>query len=119
MNRTSTNRNTAYTQPLAYKGLASGLPNFITQQCGSGVTAALNPETPKDPAFYGRVEGDDMAKTEKNAVEFFERLRKFALGEQDNSANTPAPGCSPQAPFEPIYGSGPPTAYQHVFEQGK
>src|SRR4029453_3783451 len=83
-NRTSTNRNTAYTQPLTYRNLASGLPNFITQQCSSGATAALNPETPKDPAFYGRVEGEDTAKTEKNAVEFFERLKKFALGEQDN-----------------------------------
>jgi ABC-type transporter Mla subunit MlaD len=118
-NRTSTNRNTAYTQPLAYKSLARGLPNFITQQCSSGATAALNPETPKDPDFYGRVEGEDMAKTEKNALEFFQRLRKFALGEQDNSANTPTPGCSPQAPFAPIYGSGPPTAYQHVLEQGR
>ena len=55
----------------------------------------------------------------KKALDFYERLRKYAFGEQDNSANTPAPGCNQQAPFEPIYGSGPPTAYQHTFEQGK
>jgi virulence factor Mce-like protein len=118
-NRTSTNRNTAYTTPGAYKKLASGLLNFDTRQCGSGVTAALSPETPKDPAFFGRVEGADTAKTEKNAKEFYERLRKYAFGEQDNSANAPAPGCSQQAPFAPIYGSGPSTTYQHTFEQGK
>ena len=121
--RTSTNRNTAYTQPLAYKQLAGGLLNFHTSQCGSGVTAALNPETPKDPAFAGRVEGEGKERTpentEKQALDFYERLRKYAFGEQDNSANTPAPGCSQQPPFEPIYGSGPPTAYQHTFEQGK
>jgi hypothetical protein len=117
--RTTTNRNTAYSQPLSYKNLASGLLNFHTSQCSSGVTAALNPETPKDPAFYGRVEGETTAKTEKNALEFYERLRKFAFGEQDNSASTPAPGCGAQGPFEPIYGNGPATAYQHTFEQGK
>jgi phospholipid/cholesterol/gamma-HCH transport system substrate-binding protein len=117
--RDSTNRNSAYSQPLSYKDLASGLLNFHTSQCGSGLTASLNPETPKNPAFYSRVEGETTEKTEKNALDFYERLRKFALGEQDNSANTPAPGCSQQPPFEPIYGSGPPTAYQHTFEQGK
>jgi hypothetical protein len=117
--RTSSNRNTAYSQPLSYKSLASGLLNFHTSQCSSGLTASLNPETPKNPAFYERVEGETTEKTEKNALDFYERLRKYAFGEQDNSANTPAPGCSQQGPFEPIYGSGPPTAYQHTFEQGK
>jgi phospholipid/cholesterol/gamma-HCH transport system substrate-binding protein len=121
--RTSTNRNTAYSQPLSYKKLASGLLNFHASQCGSGLTASLSPETPKDPAFYERVEGEgrerSQANTEKQALDFYERLRKYAFGEQDNSANTPAPGCSQQGPFEPIYGSGPPTAYQHAFEQGK
>ena len=57
--------------------------------------------------------------TEKQALEFYERLRKYAFGEQDNSANTPAPGCTQQGPFDPIYGNGPATAYQHSFEQGK
>jgi ABC-type transporter Mla subunit MlaD len=121
--RTTTNRNTAYSQPLSYKNLASGLLNFHTAQCGSGVTAALSPETPKNPAFYARVEGESKEvtkeNTEKQALDFYERLKAFALGGQDNSANTPAPGCTAQGPFEPIYGSGPATAYQHTFEQGK
>ena len=117
--RNSTNRNSAYSQPLSYKDLAGGLLNFHTSQCGSGLTASLNPETPKNPTFYSRVEGETTEKTERNALDFYERLRKYAFGEQDNSANTPAPGCSQQPPFEPIYGSGAPTAYQHTFEQGK
>ncbi len=117
--RTTTNRNTAYSQPLSYKNLASGLLNFHTSQCGSGLTAALDPETPKDPDFYERVEGETTEKTERNALEFYERLRQFAFGEQDNSASTPAPGCVAQGPFEPIYGGGSATYYQHAFEQGK
>jgi len=117
--RTSTNRNTAYSQPLSYKKLANGLLNFGTGQCTSGLTAALDPETPKDPDFYGRVEGDTTEKTEKNALEFFERLKKYAYGEQDNSSSAPAPGCTQQGPFDSIYGSGPATAYQHTFEQGE
>ena len=118
-NRLSINRNNAYTQPLAYKELAGGLPNFEIRQCGGGISAALNPETPKDPAFSSRVEGETAEKTEKTALEFYERLRKFAFGDQDNTANAPAPGCAQQAPFEPIYGGGPATAYQHTYEQGK
>ena len=95
--RTSTNRNTAYSQPLSYKNLASGLLNFHTSQCGSGLTASLNPETPKNPAFYERVEGETTEKTEKNALDFYERLRKYAFGEQDNSANTPPPAAASRA----------------------
>ena len=49
-------------------------------------------------------------KPKKTALDFYERLKKYAFGGQDNSANTPAPGCSAQGPFEPIYGSGPATS---------
>jgi virulence factor Mce-like protein len=121
--RNSTNRNTAYSQPLSYKKLAAGLLNFHISQCSGGPTAQLSTETPKNPAFYARVEGEskELTKenTEKQALSFYERLKKYALGGQDNTANTPAPGCSAQGPFESIYGNGPATAYQHTFEQGR
>jgi phospholipid/cholesterol/gamma-HCH transport system substrate-binding protein len=112
--RLTNNRNSAYRQPGASNGLAEGLPNFHTYQCGSGITASLDPNTPNDPAFNERTAGD-VAK----ATDFFERLKKYAFAEQDDSAAIPAPGCDPQAPFEPIYGSGPATSYQHTFEQGE
>jgi phospholipid/cholesterol/gamma-HCH transport system substrate-binding protein len=112
-NRTTTNRNSAYSQPHAGGRLAKGLLNFDTRQCSAGITATLDPNTPNDPAFNQRTEGD----VEK-ATEFFERLKKYAFSEQDTSASIPAPGCDPQAPFEPIYGSGPATIYQQTFEQG-
>jgi phospholipid/cholesterol/gamma-HCH transport system substrate-binding protein len=112
--RLTVNRNSAYSQPLAYERLAKGLLNFDTRQCSSGITATLNPNTPNEAAFNQRT-GGDTAK----AKDFFERLKHFAFGDQENSATIPAPGCSPQAPFKPIYGNGPSTSYQHTFEQGE
>jgi ABC-type transporter Mla subunit MlaD len=110
--RLTSNRNSAYSQPLAAKRLAQGLLNFDTRQCSSGITATLDPNTPNEADFNQRTGGDT-----KKALAFFERLKLYAYGGQTNSATIPAPGCSPQAPFEPIYGSGPPTIYQHTFEQ--
>jgi phospholipid/cholesterol/gamma-HCH transport system substrate-binding protein len=113
-NRTTTNRNSAYSQPLASKRLAEGLLNFDTRQCSSGITATLDPDTPNDPAFNQRVKGDV-----KQATDFFARLKHYAFADQDSSASIPAPGCESQAPFQPIYGNGPATTYQHTFEQGR
>lgn len=113
-NRTTVNRNNAYAQPGIFSSLAKGLPSFDTRQCSSGITASLDPNTPNEPAFNARTEGDV-----KKATDFFERLKKFAFAEQTSSSTIPAPGCSQQAPFTPIYGSGPATTYQHTFEQGE
>lgn len=113
-NRLTNNRNSAYKQPGASSRLAKGLLNFHTYQCSSGITATLDSDTPNDPAFNERTNGDI-----EKATDLFERLKKYAFAEQDSSATIPAPGCSPQAPFEPIYGSGPATSYQHTFEQGE
>ncbi|HKB50318.1 MAG TPA: MlaD family protein [Solirubrobacterales bacterium] len=113
-NRTTTNRNSAYSQPLASKRLAEGLLSFDTRQCSSGITATLDPNTPNEPAFNQRTKGDV-----KQATDFFNRLKHYAFAEQSSSASIPAPGCSSQAPFKPIYGSGPATTYQHTFEQGE
>jgi len=113
-NRTTVNRNNAYTQPGAFANLAKGLPSFDTRQCSSGITATLDSNTPNEPAFNQRTGGDT-----KKATDLFGRLKKYAFADQTSSTSIPAPGCSPQAPFEPIYGSGPATTYQHTFEQGE
>jgi len=112
--RTTTNRNSAYSQPRYAERLAKGLLNFHTAQCSSGITAHLNPNTPNEPAFNKRTDGD-IAK----ATNFYERLKHYAFGDQDDSSSIPAPGCDPQGPFQPIYGNGAATTYQHTFEQGK
>jgi ABC-type transporter Mla subunit MlaD len=114
-NRTTTNRNSAYSQPLSAERLAAGLLNFDTRQCSSGITAALDPNAPNESSFNQRTENDV-----KKAADFFERLKHYAYGDQTNSATIPAPGCEAQPPFEPINGAGAPaTTYQHTFAQGK
>jgi phospholipid/cholesterol/gamma-HCH transport system substrate-binding protein len=111
--RLTTNRNSAYSPPQWAKGLASGLPGFGTRQCSSGITATLNSSTPSSPAFIERTK----AGSTKEAEDLFNRLKKFAFAEQTSTSSVPAPACTQQAPFQPIYGSGPATTYQHTFEQ--
>jgi ABC-type transporter Mla subunit MlaD len=111
-NRLTANRNNAYPQPGVFSQLAQGLPNFDTRQCSSGIVATLDPNTPNEPAFNERTNGDVT-----KAKDLFERLKHFAFADQESSASIPAPGCAQQAPFQPIYGSGPATTYQHTFEQ--
>jgi ABC-type transporter Mla subunit MlaD len=112
--RITTNRNSAYSQPGTFGRLAKGLLNFDTRQCSAGITATLDSNTPNEKAFNERT-GGDVAK----ATDFFNRLKHYAFAEQQSSSSIPAPGCEPQAPFQPIYGSGPATTYQHTFEQGE
>jgi phospholipid/cholesterol/gamma-HCH transport system substrate-binding protein len=111
-NRLTTNRASAYSQPLASKSLPSGLLSFETRQCSSGITATLDPNSPNVPAFNERTEGNVT-----KATDFFNRLKKFAFAEQSNSGSIPAPGCTQQGPFNPIGKPGSPTSYQHAFEQ--
>lgn len=114
-NRTTTNRNSAYSQPLASEELGKGgLLNFDTRQCSAGITATLSPNTPNEAAFNQRTKSDV-----KEATDFFNRLKHYAYAEQESSSSIPAPGCSSQAPFQPIDGNGPATTYQHTFEQGE
>ncbi len=113
--RLGINRTNTYAQPLTYKELAAGLPSFDTRGC-SGPSVTLSEGVINEPAFNQRFKtGEEV----KRATEFFKALRKYAFAEQESSANAGAPGCTQQAPFPPIYGSGPSSAYQHTFEQGK
>jgi phospholipid/cholesterol/gamma-HCH transport system substrate-binding protein len=117
--RTTTNRTNAYAQPLATKSLAAGLPSFDTRGCTAGVTAVLDPESYKDPAFAARTAQSKKTseENEKFSKTFFERLKKYAFAEQLDSAASPAPSCYQQAPFDPVGRPGPATTYQHFYEQ--
>jgi ABC-type transporter Mla subunit MlaD len=114
-NRVTTNRTNAYPQPLSTKALATGLPSFDTRGCTSGVTATLDPETPKSEVFKARTKKG----SEKEAEALFGLLKKYAFAEQTDSAAVPAPGCTQQAPFSPIGKSGAATTYQHSYEQSE
>jgi ABC-type transport system involved in resistance to organic solvents, periplasmic component len=122
-NRLAINRNSAYSPPKWAEGLASGLPGFDTRQCSSGISATLNPNTPESPAFEERARKTKKgvpltpAETREESKDFFKRIKQYAFAEQSSTSTVPAPGCTQQAPFTPIYGSGPATTYQHTFEQ--
>jgi ABC-type transporter Mla subunit MlaD len=122
--RLSTNRASAYSPPKWAEGLVAGLPSFETRQCTSGIVATLDPNDYSDPAFQERavatasLEDPTKAKTqEENAKILFERIQQYAFAGQTTTGAIPAPVCNQQGPFDPIYGGGPATQYQHTFEQ--
>jgi phospholipid/cholesterol/gamma-HCH transport system substrate-binding protein len=124
--RLTINRTSAYSPPKWAEGLISGsLPSFETRHCATGIVANLDPSTDTNPAFVERArESRDLNKPEivtrtqeTNAELLFERIRFYAFANQDSTAAIGAPPCNQQAPFKPIYGSGPSTQYQHTFEQ--
>jgi virulence factor Mce-like protein len=121
--RLAINRTSAYSPPKWAEGLAEGLPSFDTRQCTTGIVATLNPKAAESPAFQERAiatkgEGATAGKTQaENAKLLFERIQQYAFATQTSTAAIGAPPCKQQAPFEPIYGTGPSTQYQHTFEQ--
>ncbi len=122
--RLTSNRPSAYSQPLATKRLASGLLSFDTRQCSSGVTATLNPETPQSETFQSWIKRNRAVEEApdqklKAAESFFNRLKKYAYAEQTDSAAVPVPGCTQQGPFDPVGRPGAATTYQHFFEQSE
>jgi len=122
--RLAINRTSAYSPPKWAEGLLSGLPSFETRQCTSGITAILNPSSAENPKFKERAiateSKEDPAKSksqDENAKLLFERIQQYAFAGQTSTSAIAPPPCNQQQPFEPIYGSGPSTQYQHTFEQ--
>ncbi|HET8813898.1 MAG TPA: MlaD family protein [Solirubrobacterales bacterium] len=112
------NRTSAYSPPRWAEDLISGaLPNFHTTQCTTGIVATLDPESAKDPAFQERAIATGKKSQAENAETLFKRVQEYAFAGQTSTAAIPAPPCEQQRQFQPIYGSGPATQYQHTFEQ--
>jgi phospholipid/cholesterol/gamma-HCH transport system substrate-binding protein len=127
--RLSINRNSPYSPPKWAAGLIDGLPSFDTRQCTTGITARIDPNAYESEAFKERAvatEGKDAfnkpdpsknKSQDENAKLLFERIQLYAFGAKSSTSEISAPPCKQQAPFEPIYGSGPSMQYQHTFEQ--
>jgi phospholipid/cholesterol/gamma-HCH transport system substrate-binding protein len=117
-NRLAINRNSSYSPPKWAEGLASGsLPGFDTRQCTTGISAKLDPKTPEEASFKERAITNESGSQDENAKKLFERIQKYAFAEKSSTSEIAAAPCNQQAPFKPIYGSGPSTQYQHTFEQ--
>jgi virulence factor Mce-like protein len=127
--RLAINRNSAYSPPKWAENLVSGLPSFETRQCTTGIVAKLNPEDATDPAFEdhavetqgknaeGKPDASKNKSRQENAKVLFERIQQYAFAGKTSTSEIAAPPCNQQRPFDPIYGSGPATQYQHTFEQ--
>lgn len=116
--RLTTGRAGAYSPPRWGELLKGGsLPSFDTRHCSSGTSATLDPATAENPNFQARVRPTGKTNREEMSAEFFELLKKYAFGGGTGTGDAPSAPCVQQAPFKPIYGSGPATAYQHTFEQ--
>jgi phospholipid/cholesterol/gamma-HCH transport system substrate-binding protein len=122
--RLAINRNSAYSPPKWAEGLVAGLPSFDTRQCTTGIVANLDPSDWEDPAFKERAAesrdentGQVTRTQDENAKLLFERIQQYAFAGQTSTSSIAAPPCKQQEPFNPIYGSGPATQYQHTFEQ--
>ncbi|MGN6258777.1 MAG: MlaD family protein [Solirubrobacterales bacterium] len=116
--RLAINRNSAYSPPKWAEDLVSGaLPGFDIRQCTTGIIATLNPESGKSETFKERAVPTESKSAEENAQILFERVREYAFAGKNSTSEIAAPECKQQAPFKPIYGTGPATQYQHTFEQ--
>jgi phospholipid/cholesterol/gamma-HCH transport system substrate-binding protein len=127
--RLTINRNSAYSPPKWAEGLIGGLPSFDTRQCATGIVAKLNPEDATDDSFEdhavategkneeGQPDPSKNKTQEENAKLLFERIQAYAFAGKTSTSEIAAPPCKQQRPFEPIYGGGPDTQYQHTFEQ--
>jgi phospholipid/cholesterol/gamma-HCH transport system substrate-binding protein len=129
--RLDTNRNSAYSPPQWAKDLGSGLPSFSTVSCTAGITAELDPESAKSPAFIERTKTfggkevspgkfEEITLTPEERLVFaerlFERIKNYAFGGQLSTANAPMPVCKQQLPVKAIFGNEK-SQYQHTFEQ--
>jgi virulence factor Mce-like protein len=116
--RLSINRNSPYSPPKWAEGLTSGaLPSFDTRQCTTGIVATLNPESGKSETFKERAVQTEKKSVEENAEELFKRVKEYAFAGKNSTSEITGPACNQQGQFNPIYGSGPSTQYQHTFEQ--
>jgi phospholipid/cholesterol/gamma-HCH transport system substrate-binding protein len=118
--RLAINRNSAYSPPKWAEDLVSAtLPGFDTRQCTAGIVATLNPESGKRDTFKERSVKTETKSAEENAQILFERVREYAFAGKNSTSEIAAPTCKQEGPFEPIYGAGPSTQYQHTFEQSQ
>jgi phospholipid/cholesterol/gamma-HCH transport system substrate-binding protein len=132
--RLGLNRNSAYSPPAWAEEILHGLPSFNTASCSSSLIAELDPNSPKAAGFLERIrkhdskfnpsapnEEEEVTFTEGERIEkaesLFNRIKKFAFGEQSSTAAAPTPVCRQQQKLESIYGAGEKTQYQHTFEQ--
>jgi phospholipid/cholesterol/gamma-HCH transport system substrate-binding protein len=110
--RLAPDRTNPYTAPLGYRRLMRDLDSFETRQCSAGIEASLNPATPTDAIFQGRLGGIAAL-----ATDLFARIQQFVFNGKSSTAELPHPPCRQQAPFRSIGVSPELSRYLHVREE--
>jgi hypothetical protein len=116
--RLTTNRANPYTEPGGALAVGGGLQSFPVDACPGPQRSigVLDPATPNDAAFNGRVAGDVT-----EAQDLFSRIKKYGFASAAafpdgnlSSANTGAPACTNQGPQNSIGQIPELTDYLHV-----
>ncbi|MFN8162166.1 MAG: MlaD family protein [Solirubrobacterales bacterium] len=97
--------------------LPSGVRNFETRQCSTGINAILRDWvalTPAEQSTFATATGLSAA----DAQNLYDRVKSYAFVNQTNSNTLPAPPCTAQGTYAPLGQPGQPaTKYQHVFSR--
>jgi phospholipid/cholesterol/gamma-HCH transport system substrate-binding protein len=114
--RLTINRVNPYMKPLGYLDISRGLASFQTSHCTGGINAVYRLWTElaatEQENFRVSTEQPDGAA----AQDLYERLHKYAMLNERNTRDLPAPPCRQQGPYRPLGQPGrPATAYQHVY----
>jgi phospholipid/cholesterol/gamma-HCH transport system substrate-binding protein len=113
--RLSWNRNNPYIKPGGALELQRGrLLSFETRHCSTGPNAVFRDWAELTPAE----QADFNESTSDLGQDLYDRLRRFAMVNERNTADVPAPPCVGQGPYQPLGQPGrPATKYQHVFRR--
>jgi phospholipid/cholesterol/gamma-HCH transport system substrate-binding protein len=115
--RSASNRSNPYVaQGGALDVGSGGLKAFQTFNCGTGYNATMKPWGALTPVQQAQFTSATKYLNAADSEFLYGRVNDLALAGRAQIADVPAPGCTAQAPFDPIGDpSQPSTQYQHVF----
>jgi virulence factor Mce-like protein len=111
-NRLRINRTNPYLKPKSALRVRKALHSFETSQCSGGaeVTLPQREATIADPAFNDRTDGDTTA-----AGELYDRIKLFAMNDQQSTNTIPGAPCVEQGSFQSIGSPSETSRFLHVF----
>ena len=114
--RMTTNRSNPYVAQNGYSKIGSGLESFQTYNCSGGFNASIQPWAALTPVQQAQYVQASKYLNEAESEELWGEIITLAMAERSQTDDVPAPGCTQQAPFQPIGDpSRPDSQYQHVF----
>lgn len=116
-------RSNPYFKPLGYNQVVHGLETFANTSCSAGITAILPPQSQvvHDPNFNVRTQLQPFPTLPwaqiPEAIQLYQRIKQYAMGNTRNTNSTPAPPCRKQGSFQSIGRNTQFSKYLHVRQQ--